>query len=102
MTSAAPGDDRTRDPEHADQRECRCERVPRAEALREEGSRRREQAHTQDGDRPEQAGNGVRHVEIELDRRDQRADADQLRTQRQRREEERGEKCPAPQSTTVS
>jgi hypothetical protein len=47
------------DPEGADQRERRGECMPRAEPLREKGRRRREEAHAQDGDRPEQARHRV-------------------------------------------
>lgn len=44
----------------------------------------------------------MRGVEIDLDRGDERPDADELRSQRQRSEEERREKRASPQSTTVS
>jgi hypothetical protein len=95
-------DERPCDREDADQRERRREGVARAEPLREERRRRREQAHAQRGTRREHADDRVRRVQVELDRRDQRAEADQLRSQRQRSEEERDEKCAPPQSTTVS
>jgi len=70
--------------------------------LREERRRRREKAHAQDGDRPEQARYRVGRLEIELYTRDERPDADELRPQRQRGEKERGEERASPQSTTVS
>jgi len=75
--------------------------VARAEPLREERRRRREQAHAQHGNRREHADNRVRRVQVELNRRDQRAEADQLWSQRQRSEEERDEEWAPPQSTTA-
>ena len=86
-----PRDDHPCDPEHADQRERRGQSVARAEPLREERRRRREQAHAENGNRREHADNRMRRVQVELNRRDQRAEADQLRSQRQRSEEERDE-----------
>ena len=97
-----PRNERACDPEDADQRERRCQSVARAEPLREERRRRREQAHAENGNRREHADNRVRRVQVELDRRYQRAEADQLRSQRQRSEEERDEEWASPQSTTVS
>jgi hypothetical protein len=97
-----PRHERPRDPEDPDQRERGGERMPRAEPLREECRGRSEEAHAQDGDRPEQAGDRVRRAEIVLDRRDERADPDELRPQCERGEEERCEKCSPPHSTTVS
>ena len=52
------------------------------------GRGEREDAHAQDRDRREEAGDRVRDVEIVLDLRDQRSDADDLRPQREPGEEQ--------------
>src|SRR5205807_7400449 len=62
-----------------------------AEPPRQVRRGRREQAHAEDRDRAEEAGDRVRDVQVALDRRNERPDPDELRTQRERREEEAGE-----------
>ena len=81
-------DDAAQDPEHADQHEADRHREPCPEPCRERRADWREQSHAEDGDRPEEPRDRVRSVEIVLDLPDQRADADDLRSQCQRREEE--------------
>ena len=80
--------DRAEDAEEADQRERDRHRAPRSEPRAEVRRDRREEAHAEDGNRPEQADERVRGVEVVLDLLDQRADPDDLRTQRERRQEE--------------
>src|SRR5205814_6192827 len=52
------------------------------------GRREREQAHAEDGNRPEQPRDRVREAEVVADGGQQRADAHHLRAQRERGEEE--------------
>ena len=92
------GRDRARDAEEADQRE-RARRSPAAaDPARQERGGRCEQAHAEHRNRPEQAGDGVRDVEVVLDRRQQRADADELRPQRERRQKQRDQERRPPQA----
>ena len=98
-TSHADGSNCTKDAEGTDQDEADRHRPPRADPRREERGHRSEQAHAENGDRAEQAGDGMRGAEVVLDARDQRADRDDLRPKRQRREEERGERAAAAART---
>ena len=91
-TSHADGATARRMPKRTDQDEADRHRPPRADSGREERGHRSEQAHAENGDRAKQAGDGMRGVEVVLDARDQRADRDDLRPKRQRREEQRGER----------
>ena len=102
ISRTTPGESARASPKTRDQRERRRERASRAEPPREMRGRRREQPHAEHGDRPEQPRDRMRDVEVVLDRRQQRADPDELRAERQRREEQRGEERAPPQSTTVS
>ena len=89
-------DDRPRDAEDADDEQADRDRVARAVAfVRAPGRGQREQSHAEDGDRAEQARDRVRDVEVVLDRRDQRADTDDLRPQREPREEQPREEARA-------
>ena len=86
---------RHRRPEHAedaDQRESDRHRPARPDPRGEVGGDRREQPHAENRDRAEQADDRVRGAEGVLDRRDQRADANDLGAQRQRGEKERDER----------
>ena len=82
---------RAQDPERPDQREPDRHRAPRAEPGGEVGGDRREEPHAEHRDRAEQPDERVRRVEVVLDVVDQRPDADDLRPQRERGEEEAGE-----------
>ena len=62
----------------------------------EQGAGRREQPHAENRDRAQQPCHRMRDVEIVLDPRDQRADANQLGAQRQRCEEEARKQRHAP------
>ena len=84
--------DRPQEPGGADQAECSGDGHGGADPTREIPGHRCEQPHAEHGDRPQQPYDGVRRVEIVLDLGDQRADADDLGAQRQRREEEGGER----------
>ena len=80
--------DRAKDAEEADQHEGDGHRAPCPEPGAEVRGDGREEAHAEDGDRPEQADERVRGIEVVLDLLDQRADPDDLRPQRERRQEE--------------
>ena len=66
--------------------------MPVADPTREVSGHRREQAHAEHRDRAEQTDDGMRRVEVVLDLRDQRPDADDLGSEREGGEEEGGER----------
>ena len=78
-----------REPEEADEREAERDREPRPGATGQVGRRRREGSHAEHRDRPEQPRGRVRHVEVVLDLREQRADAHDLGAERNGPEKER-------------
>ena len=88
--------DRAEHPEDADQRERRSSSRGVCRAGREVRGDGREEPHAEHGDRPEQPDERVRGVEVVLDLVDQRADADDLRAKRERREEQPRERDDRP------
>ena len=76
--------DRPNDAEDADQRQRQGDCPARPDPARDEGRRWSEEAHAEHRDRAEQAGNRMCDVQVLLDERQQRADADELWPQRQR------------------
>ena len=103
-TSQALVAERAHDAEGADQRQPYRHRAPRSEAGREIGGDGSEEAHAEDGDRAEQPDERVGRVEVVLDVVDQRTDADDLRAQCERGEEqprERGAGRPCRQRSVI-